>query len=101
MKRTLVPILGAGLIAVGLGGPAAAEMERGEILALSCMGCHGTEGKSPGSMPALNGKSEGYIAEAMLAFRNDDRPATVMNRLAKGYSEDEIEALAAYLASLD
>lgn len=101
MKRVIVPILGAGLAALAAAGPATAEMQRGEILALSCMGCHGTEGKSPGSMPSLNGKSQDYIASAMLAFKNDERPATVMNRLAKGYSADEIAALAAYLASLD
>jgi len=34
----------------------------------------------------------------MLAFRADERAGTVMNRIAKGYSESEIGAMADYLA---
>ena len=35
----------------------------------------------------------------MREFRAGTRPATVMQQLAKGYSDDEIDAAAAYLAA--
>jgi sulfide dehydrogenase cytochrome subunit len=34
------------------------------------------------------------------AFRSGERPSTVMGRLAKGYSDAEIDALAAYFSQL-
>jgi len=35
----------------------------------------------------------------MLAFQSGERPSTVMGRIAKGFSEDEIRAIAAWLAA--
>ena len=39
------------------------------------------------------------IVAAMLAFRSDERPSTVMGRIAKGFSDDEIRAIALWLAA--
>lgn len=64
------------------------------LLALSCAGCHGPEGQSPGTIPPLHGKSEAAVAEALRGFRADQRPSTVMGRIAKGYSDQEIDAVA-------
>jgi sulfide dehydrogenase cytochrome subunit len=82
---------GAALSSPGL----AAE---GSILALSCAACHGTDGKSPGSIPAIAGKPASFLETTLADFKSGKRPGTVMNRLAKGYSDDEIKALAAYFA---
>jgi len=68
--------------------------DRSEMLAVTCAGCHGTDGKSPGPIPALHGLPADYIADAMKAFRDGKRPATVMNRIAKGYSDAEIDKMA-------
>ncbi len=80
---------------------AAAEMEkpdpRGEILALSCASCHGTDGKSVGIMPVFAGKSSSYIKTALMEFKNDERYSTVMGRHAKGYTDEEIELIANYI----
>ena len=35
----------------------------------------------------------------MQAFRSGERPSTVMGRIAKGFSEDEIQAIAVWLAA--
>ena len=64
--------------------------------ALSCSGCHGAAGLD---IPALSGLSADQISEAMGAFRSGARPATLMNRLAKGFSEVETNAIAQWLAS--
>ena len=45
----------------------------------------------------LQGRSAEYIEKAMLQFKAGERPATVMNRIAKGYTDEEIKLLSAYL----
>jgi sulfide dehydrogenase cytochrome subunit len=70
-----------------------------QLLALSCASCHGPGGRSPGAVPSLNGRTAASLADAMRAFSAGQRPATVMNRIAKGYSDAEIEALAQEIAA--
>jgi cytochrome c553 len=41
----------------------------------------------------------GDIKAAMLAFRSGARPATVMDRISKGFSEPETEAIANWYAT--
>ena len=73
--------------------PATADMATGDIMANTCYSCHGTDGVSAGSMPTIAGKSQKFIAKSMKDFRSDKRKGTVMNRIAKGFSEAEIQAL--------
>ena len=77
----------------------AEELTPGAMLSISCAGCHGTDGASPGSIPSLQGKPAAYLARAMQDFRSGERPATVMGRHAKGYTDDEIRLMAEYFAS--
>ena len=67
-----------------------------EALAMSCAICHGPGGHpAAGSrLPALAGRREGDIARAMREFKEGSRPATVMHQIAKGYSDEEIDAIA-------
>jgi cytochrome c553 len=81
-------------------GPAAAQEVDGRVLALSCLNCHGPGGKSRGDIPSIAGKTEVFVKSAMVDFRDGKRPATVMTRLAKGYGDAEIDALAKYIATL-
>ena len=93
--------LSASLIASGLlfGGTAAAGTPSANMLANTCFGCHGTGGVSNGpATPSLAGISEEYFTEVMEAYKNGDRRATIMDRIAKGYSEDEIKAMAGYFS---
>lgn len=64
-----------------------------QVMALSCAACHGPGGRSPGSIPALAGLEPAFIATAMRAFRDGTRPATVMGRIATGYSDGQIDLL--------
>ena len=63
--------------------------------ASSCSGCHGAPG---GAVPSLAGHSAEDIAASLTAFRTGARPATVMNRIAKGFSDEESRAIAAWIA---
>ena len=62
--------------------------------ASSCSGCHG--GVAP--LPVLTGRDAGEIVVALDGFRAGTRPATVMDRIAKGFSHDETLAIAAWWA---
>ncbi len=63
--------------------------------ASSCSGCHGAP---DGAVPSLAGRSAEDIAASLAAFRSGARPATVMTRIAKGFSDDESRAIAAWIA---
>ena len=63
--------------------------------ALSCSGCHPPHTAS-GSPAPLAGQAAGAIVTAMQAFRRGDRAATVMDRIARGFSDDEVEAMAVW-----
>lgn len=69
-------------------------------LAANCAMCHGTNGRpAPGSSVAvLAGRPAADIVEAMKAFKEGRRDATVMHQIAKGYGDAEIAAIAAYFA---
>jgi cytochrome subunit of sulfide dehydrogenase len=71
------------------------------VLAGSCANCHGTDGRSPGGIPSLAGRPAHLLKAQMLAFQSDPPVGTtIMNRLAKGYSDFEIDALATYFSQL-
>lgn len=71
---------------------------RTEALAFTCFTCHGTNGRSPGAIPSLCGKTADYIILRMHQFKSGKRQATIMNRLAKGYSNEQIARIAKYIA---
>jgi cytochrome subunit of sulfide dehydrogenase len=70
-------------------------------LAATCANCHGTQGQAVpnATLPGLAGLPASYISEQMKAFKAGTRPATVMHQLAKGYSDAQIESIAAYYAA--
>jgi len=71
----------------------------GRNLAAACASCHGTNGVSQPGMPHLAGRDRSEIARLLEDFRSGKRPATVMHQIAKGYSDDQIAAIAAYLSA--
>lgn len=76
----------------------AVQISQGMMLSNSCAACHGTDGKSPGAIPAINGKSVSFIVQSMKDFQSGARPSTVMGRHAKGYSEKEIKLIAEHFS---
>jgi cytochrome subunit of sulfide dehydrogenase len=70
-------------------------------LAATCANCHGTEGRAvPGdAMVSLAGLPKDHIVTQMQAFRDGKRPATVMHQITKGYTNEQIESIAAYFAA--
>lgn len=73
-------------------------VERGELLASTCMTCHGPGGKSKGAIPSLAGLDKGYFIKSMQDFKSGSRPASVMHRHSKGYTDAEYELMAEYFS---
>jgi sulfide dehydrogenase cytochrome subunit len=70
-------------------------------LAMTCNNCHGTGGVSVGlSMPSIAGLSESYLKNIMTEWKTGARASANMTRLIKGYTDDEIAALAQYYSKL-
>ena len=79
--------------------PAMAQAPDAALLAGACQGCHGVAGQGFHGIPQIkdaHGRAE-FVA-MMQAFRANQREATVMGRIARGYSEAEITALAVFYA---
>ena len=87
----------AAWIAVTLAGGAHADA--GAEIAASCAACHGTDGRSRGAIPPLAGRDAKEMARAMREFRDGSRSATIMQQIARGYTDAEIESAAAYFAA--
>ena len=65
--------------------------------AAACSGCHGV-GAAATVVPPLQGRAPDDIVAAMQAFRSGQRPATVMDRIAKGFTDEETRAIAAWVS---
>jgi cytochrome subunit of sulfide dehydrogenase len=65
--------------------------------AASCLGCH-PAAADDGPVPALAKFPAQQIVMALQAYRSGTRPATVMDGIAKGFSDEEIDAIAQWYA---
>ena len=72
----------------------------GRAMVQTCYVCHGPEGRSAENVPALMRGQKELVVRQMVEFKTDRRPATIMNRVAKAYSDEQIAAIADYLAGL-
>ena len=81
--------------------PAAGGEGRAAMLAYTCAGCHGTNGVSNGpAIPTIAGMAEDTFTDSMAAFKDEEggKKPTIMNRIAKGYSDEDIAAMAGFFS---
>lgn len=92
-------------ILLSLGGPAlaqsSAQVLHTRALAATCANCHGTEGRAVEgqAMVRLAGMNKDTMVTQLRAFRDGTRTATVMHQLTKGYTDQQIDSIAAYFAA--
>ena len=74
---------------------------RTRTLAATCAQCHGTDGRAVEgqALIRLAGLPQDYILNQLMAFRNGLRPATIMHQITRGYSQEQLETVAAYFAA--
>lgn len=92
----------AAVLAAGIAVPAAAQdAAYARNLAATCFTCHGTDGRSVGGVPpGLAGQDKSQMLQTMKDFKAGKRPATVMHQQAKGYTDQQLELIAGYFASV-
>ena len=79
----------------------AQQASSGRALAAACFTCHGTNGNSvEGVPPSLAGRSSGELFQAMKDFQAGKRPATIMHQQARGYTDTQLQSIAAYFAAV-
>jgi len=94
-NRILCIITVASLLAL-TGTATAADIPPG---AAACSGCHPVRAGVDTTVPRLIGRDAAQIVAAMADFRAGKRPTTIMDRIAKGFTEDEVKAIAAWFAA--
>ncbi len=66
--------------------------------AASCSGCHATNAAAETPVPKIHGRQADDIVAAMAELRAGTKPSTLMGRIAKGFTDGETRAIAAWLA---
>lgn len=97
MQRTRNWLAAAALLALSAG--AQAQVNQIRVWAAACANCHGTEGRAAPGMISLAGRQQSELQQQLLAFKNGQRPGTIMPQLAKGYSDEQLNQIAAYFAA--
>jgi cytochrome c553 len=64
--------------------------------ATSCSGCHSPSATETSVPPRLIGRDPAKTVAALQEFRSGQRPATIMDRVVKGFTPEEIAAIAAW-----
>ena len=88
-----------GVAAIGAWSPPVLAVSEPPPGAAACSGCHAAGAAAATSVSRLYGRDAGELMTAMSGFRDGSLPATVMTRIAKGFSDDELRAIAAWLAA--
>lgn len=99
MAKHITPlaVIGA-LFALCLSSGALAAPPTAKMLVDTCAGCHGTKGNSVGPATPIISAMDPYVFfDMMEAYANDEIYSTIMGRIARGYTEEEIELMAEYL----
>jgi cytochrome c553 len=101
MTRTTLAGMAA-IVLLGVVGPAhaAGDVQAGKAKAAACAACHGANGQGMAPNPALAGKSEAQLIQALKDFKSGKRDNAIMKGMASSLSDQDIENLAAYYASL-
>jgi cytochrome c553 len=98
LALALAPAFGSGAALAQTAAPAP-HVHLARNLAATCANCHGTNGNARGEMKPLAGVAAEKIVAAMNDFKSGAMPATIMHQIAKGYTDEQIRLVAAYLAA--
>ncbi len=96
--KTAVAVAALGGALMMQAGAVAADPAE-KMIANPCAGCHGINGASMGDAPVIAGLSQPYLVSTMKAYRDGTRYSTIMGRIAKGYSDAQIDTMSNYFSA--
>lgn len=103
MRNTVRCASAALLLLAAAGAQAAGSAEAGRIKANTCMGCHGIPSYNnvypTYRVPKIGGQSADYLAAALRAYKSGERPHKTMQGQAASLSDQDIDDIAAYIAT--
>ena len=80
------------------------DIEAGKLKAYTCTGCHGVPGYNniypTYKVPKVAGQNYLYLVAALKAYRDGERDHSTMELQSSAMSEEDIEDVASYFASL-
>lgn len=95
-----MPLLAAALAATAtLAQAQSPDPNFARNIAAACANCHGTNGVSKGGMPTLAGQPKADLVRKMQDYKAGRTPGTIMPQLAKGYSDQEIDAMSGWFST--
>ena len=96
---TLIVAAGLALAAVAPSGAQQSDPNLGRAVSATCSNCHGANGVSLGDVPSLAGRPKDELVRKMQDFKAGRAPGTIMPQLAKGYTDEQIDVVAAWFAA--
>ncbi len=84
----------------GMAGAQAPDALQLRSWAAACANCHGTAGVAQKGMDSLAGVNKDELYKKMIDFKTGKKPATLMHQMSKGYTDDQLAALAGYFSAL-
>jgi cytochrome c553 len=84
------------------GGAAAQSTHAARDLSAGCFTCHGTGGNSVQDVPpSLAGRDRRELFRMLKDFQSGKRPSTIMQQQARGYSDQQLQLIAAFISGLE
>ncbi|MBP0466625.1 c-type cytochrome [Roseomonas sp. PWR1] len=97
MRSSILP---AALLALAATIAPAAAQGPAPLAAEGCIGCHGPDGRGVAGGIPIAGRDRAELVAIMTAFRANERPGTIMGRIARGYTDAEIAAVAEHFSRI-
>lgn len=91
--------LGVAIPAFCLTGNLSAAPPEGRLLSAQCFQCHGTDGRAVGGFESIVGESEREMFNELLEM-SQRPPEGIMDLQARGFTREQLQKIAAYLATL-
>ncbi len=101
MHSQKITVIAGALLCVSIRVLSAAnneEMTQGRSLGMNCLICHSPLARDSNAIPSLRGKSSEFIRQRLIEFKKDQGDPTIMNRIAKAYSDEQLSDIAEYLS---
>jgi cytochrome c553 len=100
--KFLLLVMSATLGQIAWAQPAKASVAEFQttLWAVSCMACHGTDGRAEGVGMSIGGRPSQELYDTLLAFKSGKKEATIMHQHTKGYSDEELKRIAQFFSQV-